>query len=80
MSDNDILKVVTEIAPSQHDSIDVKHFCNSVTEAGKVKPLPNYISQGPKGSNSIGGRGVGKNPMQAYDAEKKYKKNLEALK
>lgn len=45
-----------------------------------MKPLPNYISQGPKGSNSIGKGGAGKNPMGAFDAEKKYKKNLEALK
>jgi Ca2+-binding EF-hand superfamily protein len=44
MSDTEILKVATEIAPIQNDVIDVKQFCNSVAEAGKVKPLPNYIS------------------------------------
>jgi chromosome segregation ATPase len=55
-----------------------------VTEASKAKPLPNYVLQGPKGGSSLarGGRagaGAG-NPLGAFEAEKKYKKNLEALK
>jgi len=63
--------------------IDIKKFCRQVSEAGKVKPLPNYVLQGPKGGAlARGGRagaGAG-NPLGAFEAEKKYKKNLEALK
>ena len=64
--------------------IDIKKFSLQVIEAGKAKPLPNYVLQGPKGGGSLarGGRagaGAG-NPLGAFEAEKKYKKNLEALK
>jgi len=63
--------------------IDIKKFSLQVIEAGKVKPLPNYVLQGPKGGAlARGGRagaGAG-NPLGAFEAEKKYKKNLEALK
>jgi Ca2+-binding EF-hand superfamily protein len=61
---------------------DIKKFCQQVTEAGRAKPLPSYVLQGAKGGSSAGGRqgsGIG-GGMSAYEAEKKYKKNLEALK
>ena len=60
-------------------TINVKQFVKQVAEAGKTQPLPNYITQGPRGSNTAG-KGSKGNPMAAFDAEKKYKKNLEALK
>lgn len=63
--------------------IDIKRFTLQVAEASKAKPLPNYVLQGPKGGSSIGrgrgGAGAG-NPLGAFEAERKYKKNLEALK
>jgi septal ring factor EnvC (AmiA/AmiB activator) len=64
------------------ETMDVRRFALSVVEAGKAKQLPNYVLQGPKGSSSLGGKKSGGpgNAMAGYDAEKKYKKNLEALK
>ena len=76
--------------------MDIKKFALQVSEAAKTKPLPNYVLQGPKGSSSLGRarhggedagdpivwarQGGGGNSMGAFEAEKKYKKNLEALK
>jgi hypothetical protein len=62
--------------------MDIKKFALQVNEAAKTKPLPNYVLQGPKGSSSLGKarQGGGGNSMGAFEAEKKYKKNLEALK
>jgi len=63
--------------------VDIEKFTRQVNEAGRIKPLPNYVLQGPKGSRSAGATrpgGGGGNSMGAFEAEKKYKKNLEALK
>lgn len=66
-----------------NELMDFKKFALQVGEAAKAKALPNYVLQGPKGSSSMAkgrqGQGNG-NPMQAFEAEKKYKKNLDALK
>lgn len=82
LTDAEILKLIAaqnEGGPPP-DRIDIKAFAARVTEAAGAKPLPNYILQGPRGGSSTGARGGGANPMAAFEAEKKYKKNLEALK
>jgi len=79
LTEQEISKVANEVCVPMTTTINVKQFVKQVAEAGKTQPLPNYITQGPRGSNAAGKGGKG-NPMAAFDAEKKYKKNLEALK
>jgi hypothetical protein len=51
-----------------------------VAEVIKTKPLPNYIAGQKKGSRGgMSGLG-GQTAMELYEAEKKYKRNLEVLK
>lgn len=89
LSDSEIQKLMPNEAPAAGSPskktdqgwIDIKKFSLQVIEAGKVKPLPNYVLQGPKGGARGGRAGPGAgNPLGAFEAEKKYKKNLEALK
>lgn len=68
---------------SEGEQIDIKRFCQQVNEAAKAKPLPSFVLQGAKGGSSLGGGRAGSGAggaLGAYEAEKKYKKNLEALK
>lgn len=58
--------------------MDINQFCLRVHEIGQTKQLPGFILQGPKGKQKS--QGGSENMMAAFDAEKKYKKNLEALK
>jgi len=60
--------------------LDIVTFCQQVNEAGQAKPLPSFVLQGAKGGSTKGRSGQGAAALGAFDAEKKYKKNLEALK
>jgi Ca2+-binding EF-hand superfamily protein len=61
------------------DAISIKTFVDLVAEVSKTKPLPNYISGAKRGRAGMTGLG-GQNAMELYEAEKKYKRNLEVLK
>ena len=71
--------------------LEIASFCAKVTEQQKSKPLPAYISTAAKATNKVGSRiGAGvRSAMEGGDVgsqfenweiEKKYKRNLEALK
>ena len=51
--------------------VDIEKFARQVNEAGRIKPLPNYVLQGPKGSRSAGatrpGGGGGNSAPTAND-------------
>jgi len=46
-----------------NELIDFKKFAVAVGEAAKMKALPNYVLQGPKGSSGAGKGKSGSNPM-----------------
>lgn len=69
--------------PATKELIDIGKFVASINLIGKSKPLPGYVLQGPKGGQKQGarqGQAASGNMMAGFEAEKKYKKNLEALK
>lgn len=89
LSDAEIQKLMPPSGPGTRttaaqkadaEMIDIASFCQQVTEAGRAKPLPSFVLQGAKGGAGKGRSGHGASALGVVDAEKKYKKNLEALK
>jgi hypothetical protein len=62
-------------------TIDIRSFVSFLRDADSIKPLPANILQGPSsgGSSSQGNKPSIGNSMGAFEAEKKYKKDREAL-
>lgn len=61
--------------------VRIKSLSDRCQEIGQLPTLPTYVLKG--GSEKVGksmrGGNEGSNQVAAFDAEKKYKKNLEAL-
>jgi Ca2+-binding EF-hand superfamily protein len=64
LTDSEIQTIIQELGLSAGQSassskkeaaelIDIKKFSAQVAEAGKAKPLPNFVLQGPKGSSKL---------------------------
>ena len=76
----DLLFAAGEL-PDQRNYLDIKTFCDKVSVALKAKPLPTFLATAPK-TLSASSKVQTKGQTPAFDnweAEKKYKKKLEAL-
>ena len=75
----------------QSGQLDIKNFVDAVQTASKSKPLPSFLTTAPAKSGSkiqsrigmgsgLTERGAAGSGFENWEVEKKYKKNLEALK
>ena len=71
--------------------LDINKFCQKVSEVQRSKPLPAYMNATTKPGSKVGSRigagvrsamgdGEGGSQFENWEVEKKYKRNLEALK
>ena len=67
-------------ANTEKKVIRVINLARKAEEIAKLKPLPNYVLNSRNGNKSKTSSNIGSNQVQAFEAEKKYKKNLEMLK
>ena len=58
--------------PQMIEVMDIDLLCQLLSDLGNSKPVPGFILQAGKSSQGSG--------SSSYEADKKYKKNLEALK
>lgn len=68
----------------QHGTVDIKDFVAAVTAASKTKPPPQQLTIQSKPGSKVQARGATQgttnSAFENWELEKKYKKNLEALK
>lgn len=88
----DLFETGLELSPNGAlAQLDITKFCQKVTEVQRSKPLPAYMNSTTKPGNKIGSRigaglraggdgGEGGSQFENWEVEKKYKRNLEALK
>lgn len=70
--------------PSQV-KLDVRRFCELIARVAKEKPVPSFVSSSVKPGSKVskggaGTQGAGTSAFEHWEMEKKYKRNLEALK
>jgi hypothetical protein len=77
------------LEPEMHNpsqvKLDVRKFCELIARVSKEKPVPSFVSNSVKPGNKVsrggtGTQGANTSAFEHWEMEKKYKRNLEALK